>query len=116
MPKVNKIQQTKKALIEAMHKSLGVVSDACKTVGVDRGTFYNYINNDPEFAAAVAQSEETALDMVESKAYEQIKQGNTAMIIFYLKTKGKRRGFVERQEVGHSGAIAIEQITGVKVI
>ncbi len=47
MSKINKIQQNKKALIQAMEKSLGVVTTACKLAGLDRGTYYNYYNNDP---------------------------------------------------------------------
>jgi hypothetical protein len=38
---------------------------------------------------------------------KQIQEGNTACIIFYCKTKLKHRGFVERQEVDHSGNIGI---------
>ena len=110
-----KIQQTKKALIEAMQKNLGVVSAACQAVGVDRSTFYLYSKTDTEFAQAVKDVEEYALDFVESKAYQQIKEGNTSMIIFYLKTKGKRRGYIERQEVEHSGGVSVEQITGMEV-
>ncbi len=110
-----KVQQTKKALIEAMQKNLGVVSAACQAVGVDRSTFYLYSKTDPEFAQSVKDVEEYALDFVESQAYKQIKEGNTSMIIFYLKTKGKRRGYIERQEVEHSGGIAVEQITGMEV-
>ena len=110
-----KIQQTKKALIEAMQKNLGVVSAACQAVGVDRSTFYLYSKTDPEFAQAVKDVEEYALDFDESKAYQQIKEGNTSMIIFYLKTKGKRRGYIERQEVEHSGGVSVEQITGMEV-
>lgn len=110
-----KIQQTKKALIEAMQKNLGVVSAACRAVGIDRSTFYLYVKTDPVFAESVKDVEDIALDFVESKAYEQIKEGNTSMIIFYLKTKGRRRGYIERQEVEHSGGIAFEQITGMEV-
>ena len=36
---------------------------------------------------------------------EQIRKGNTAMIIFYLKTQAKGRGYVERIEQEHSGRI-----------
>jgi hypothetical protein len=47
----------------------------------------------------VESLEGVALDLAESKLHEEILGGNTAAIIFFLKTKGKKRGYVERQEV-----------------
>ncbi len=98
MAKTNKKQQTKKALLDALEKSLGIVTTACKIVGVNRTTFYQYLKDDPDFAQAVKDIEEVTLDFAESQLHKQIKDGNTPATIFYLKTKGKRRGFVERTE------------------
>jgi len=97
----NKIQHTKKALIEALEQSLGVVTTACKKVGIDRTTFYRYVNDDEAFKNAVNDIENIALDFAESQLHKQIKDGSTASTIFYLKTKGKKRGYVERQEIAH---------------
>ena len=102
MSKSNKIQHTKKALIEALEKSLGVVTTACKLVGVDRSTFYQYVKDDPEFAEAVKDIEEVTIDFAESQLHKQIKDGNTTATIFYLKTKGKKRGYVEKTEIDFS--------------
>lgn len=102
MSKSNKIQHTKKALIEALEKSLGVVTTACKLVGVDRSTFYQYIKDDPEFAEAVKDIDEVTIDFAESQLHKQIKDGNTTATIFYLKTKGKKRGYVEKTEIDFS--------------
>jgi hypothetical protein len=103
--KTNKIQQTKNALIESLKQTLGVVTSACKIVGVDRTTFYKYLNEDELFALQVKDIQDIAIDFAESKLYEQIKDNNTTATIFYLKTKGKSRGYVERQEIEHSGEI-----------
>lgn len=96
---MNKIEHTKKALIEAMQASLGIVTTACKKVGVSRGTFYKYYNEDTEFKAEVDDVEEMALDFVESQLFKQIKDDNTSATIFYLKTKGKKRGYIEGLQV-----------------
>ncbi|QDP55029.1 MAG: hypothetical protein Unbinned96contig1002_39 [Prokaryotic dsDNA virus sp.] len=95
----------KKSLIEALEKSLGVVTTACKIVDCNRSTFYKYYNNDSKFKAAVDELQDMTLDFVESQLHKQIKNGNTTATIFYLKTKGKKRGFVERQEIQMNGEI-----------
>lgn len=102
MSKSNKIQHTKKALIEALEKSLGVVTTACKLVGVNRSTFYQYVKDDPEFAEAVKDIDDVTIDFAESQLHKQIKDGNTTATIFYLKTKGKKRGYVEKTEIDFS--------------
>ena len=43
---MNKTEQHKKAIIEALEKSLGVVTTACKNVGIGRTQFYNWLKND----------------------------------------------------------------------
>jgi hypothetical protein len=103
----NKIQQTKRALIEALTQTLGVVTSACKSVDVDRSTFYKYINEDAEFASEVRDIQEIAVDFAESKLHEQIKEKNTTATIFYLKTKGKHRGYIERQEIQQESTSSI---------
>lgn len=99
MPKTNTVIHKKKALLEALEKSLGVATTACQIAGVDRSTFYKYLKKDLKFAAAVKDIENIALDFAESKLHKQIKDGNTAATIFYLKTKGRNRGYVERKEI-----------------
>tara|TARA_R110002049_G_scaffold309180_1_gene518143 strand:- start:29895 stop:30221 length:327 start_codon:yes stop_codon:yes gene_type:complete len=88
----------KRALVEALEKSLGVVTVACKNVGISRETYYKYLREDDEFRAKVEDVENIALDFVESKLHTQISGDNITAIIFYLKTKGKKRGYIERTE------------------
>ena len=88
----------KKAMVAAMEKALGVVTTACKTVGISRQTHYNWLQ-DPDYAAAIEDVSEVAVDFAESHLHKLIKEGNPAATIFFLKTKGKNRGYVERQEI-----------------
>jgi len=99
MPKPTKSDILKKKLVESLEKSLGVVTTACKQTGVNRSTFYDWYNKDEEFKKAVDSIGDIALDFAESQLHKQIKDGNSTATIFYLKTKGKRRGYVERQEI-----------------
>ena len=89
----------KKAMVTALEKSLGIVTTACRNVGIGRDTHYRWMRDDAEYRTAVESLEGVALDLAESKLHEEILGGNTAAIIFFLKTKGKKRGYVERQEV-----------------
>mgnify|MGYP001044622855 FL=1 len=95
----------KNNLIEALEQSLGIVTTACKKVGCARSTFYEYYNKDKSFKSKVDELQNFTLDFVESQLHKQIKDGNTTATIFYLKTKGKKRGFVERQEIQMDGSI-----------
>ncbi len=97
------IHNKKGALLEALEKSLGVVTTACQKTGVSRATFYRWLKEDEAFSADVQAIQDVALDFAESKLFEQIQDGSTPATIFYLKTKGKRRGYVERQELEHTG-------------
>jgi hypothetical protein len=92
----------KKAMLEALEASLGVVSTACKEVGISRETHYRWTREDEEYRRSVEELEGVALDTAESKLHEAIQGGNIVAIIFYLKTKGKVRGYVERSEVSVS--------------
>ena len=111
---MNKSEHIKKALIEALEKSLGIVTTACKQVGIGRTTFYNYYNDDQEFRKQVDDIANMSLDFAESKLLEQIKDNSTAATIFYLKTKGKKRGYVERQEI--TGADGVPTNVKIEII
>jgi hypothetical protein len=107
----------KRGILKELEKQHGIVSAACHNVGLPRSTFYLWCNSDQEFKKAVDDIQEVAIDYVESKLFEKI-QGVTikgkgardeddeppvyelppsdTAIIFYLKTKGKKRGYIEK--------------------
>ena len=91
----------KKAMIAALQQSLGVVTSACKAVGISRETHYKWLREDVDYKYLVEDLSNIALDFAESQLHNQIKNGSTPATIFYLKTKGKKRGYIERQEIQH---------------
>lgn len=111
-----KANRKKKAMLKALEKSLGIVSHACKSIGIHRSTHYDWLESDPDYRSAVTELEEDALDLSESKLFERIvgvkllsdkNNPESAVyqvppsdraIIFHLKTKGKKRGYIERNE------------------
>lgn len=89
----------KESMLKALEKSLGIVTVACKNTDVPRSTYYKWLNEDEDFALAVKEIENIALDFAESQLHKQISDNSTPATIFYLKTKGKKRGYIERQEI-----------------
>mgnify|MGYP003634266055 FL=1 len=89
----------KESVLSALENSLGVVTVACKSADIPRSTYYKWLKGDEEFAAKVKDIENIALDFGESQLHKQIGEGSTAATIFFLKTKGKRRGYIERSEL-----------------
>jgi len=94
------MRQTKKQkLLKALEESHGVVTNACRKAGISRGHYYRWWNEDEKFREECDAIQEAAIDFVESELFKNIKEGNITGQIFYLKTKGKHRGYIERQEV-----------------
>ena len=86
-------------MIQALKKNNGIMARAAQALGCARSTVSNYIDRYPTVKAAFDEANETNIDFVESKLMSNINSGDTTAIIFFLKTKAKHRGYVERQEV-----------------
>jgi len=73
------------------------ISKACKEVGIDRKTYYNWME-DQNFADAFKEAEEEFFDSLENVFLDKVKQGDTACCIFAMKTKLKKRGYTEKED------------------
>ncbi len=107
----DRTEKGKLAMLEALEKTLGVVTTACKLVGISRESHYNWLEDDKAYYDAVKSIDNVAIDFAESNLHKQIKKGSTSATIFYLKTKGKKRGYVEKQELDVSGEVKPITIT-----
>ena len=103
---------SKEAFIIAYKENFGNITIACESAGVGRGQYKSWCDKDPDFRQRLAEiePEEIMLDFGEHKLMERIAKGDTLATMFLLKTKGKRRGYIERQEVAHEGDV-VKQIT-----
>jgi hypothetical protein len=116
MATLEQTEQNKRIFIEALEIHKGIITDACKATKIGRTTVYDWIEKDLDFKKEVDLVNETVIDFVESKLFQKIEgvfisageqdgeqvvyktpPSDTA-IIFYLKTKGKKRGYIEKQE------------------
>ena len=90
-------------MIQALEKHLNIVSSACKEVGINRDTHYDWLKKDKEYKRKVKEIDNVALDFAESALHQQIKKGNPLSTMFYLKCKAKKRGYIEQQDVKITG-------------
>ena len=93
-----KREETAARIIAAISESSGLLTLAAKKAGLGYSTVWRYTQEFSTVKQAVIEAKERMLDFAEGKLYEKIKSGDNAAIIFYLKTQGKARGYIERQE------------------
>jgi len=98
MAELARTAHNKKKFLEALGQCLGIVSDASINTGVGRRTHYTWLKEDPEYRAAVEDITERTIDHVEGKLYQLINKGDVASTLFFLKTKAKHRGYIERTQ------------------
>jgi len=105
--------------IEIYKANLGNVSESCKKAGIkSRQTFYGWLAEHKDFAEAIKEVEEQLLDFVESQQMLLIRgvpkyktkdgvreftgwetRPDRDLIKFYLLTKGKSRGYVDKRQI-----------------
>lgn len=89
----------KKKVLEALQNNAGNITKACEDAGFAVSSFYNWKNTDEEFRKAVEEIDNVQFAFVEGKLLELVDNLNPTAVIFYLKTKGKDRGYKETSEV-----------------
>lgn len=109
----NKSNTHKSKMIDALAFSHGIVTNACKKIGIAPKTYYEWLKKDSEFKKECMATAEQAIDYVESQLFKLIADQNPAAIIFYMKTKAKDRGYVEKHIIDqtirdHRIQIAVE--------
>ena len=98
---VQKTDKKKKDFLVSLKKNNGNISEACIAANIGRQTYYDWIEKDEVFRQDSNDAQESLIDLVESKLLENIKDNDNTSIIFFLKTKGKKRGYIEKQEIEH---------------
>jgi tRNA(Leu) C34 or U34 (ribose-2'-O)-methylase TrmL len=89
----------KDKMIQALELNLGNVTASCKAMNISRDTHYRWMKEDKEYRRAVKDMENAALDFAESSLLKQIEKGNPLSTIFFLKCKGKKRGYIEQNNL-----------------
>lgn len=94
-------------VIEALRNSAGVYLHAATMLGCARNTIRGYVERYPEIAEALDEILEENIDLGETALLgmmgDPAHRGHSSSVQFYLRTKGKRRGYVDKKEHEHSG-------------
>ncbi len=86
-------KKAKEIMLKELILSLGNVTTACIETGIDRKTYYKWIDKDKEFKQSVDSIPDITLDHYEKRLHELIDGGNVIATLFALKSKGKKRGW-----------------------
>jgi hypothetical protein len=91
-----KVSDTKLAF--ALRQSGGYLSQAAKILGFSVGQLKERIRREPKLQEIIEETTDVYLDLAEHELIKKIKAGDLIAIMFYLKCRGKQRGYVERME------------------
>ena len=105
-------EKYKELLLVALEKHLGIVTSACKEVSISRDRFYTYYNTDEEFKKKVDSINDYTLDFAETQLLKKIKEGSERSILFYMRYRGKKRGYTDSIDLTTDG----EKLNNIKVI
>jgi hypothetical protein len=90
---------TREQVLEAIRNSGGVILSVSSRLGCAWHTADKYINKWAETRQAMDAEGESALDMAEAQLLAAVKRAEPWAIRMLLYTKGKKRGFTQRNEL-----------------
>ncbi len=94
----------KSDIAEALLQNNGLRSYAAKALNCSPTTVMEYIQRYPELEAVEEKARAIRLEKTENKFYTLIDQDDDKKVamtgcIFYLKTQGRKKGYVEKHEI-----------------
>jgi len=93
-------------IVTAIKGSSGIKANIMRRLNCSRSTVDNYLRRYATAQAAYDEETEMPLDVAESLVIsDMVTNRNVETAKWYLKAKGKRRGYTERTEIQHSGEI-----------
>ena len=109
--KKSNLTKKQKAMLRALEMTGHNITQACKKIGITRETHYYWLHNSDEYKKRDEELQESLLDFAETMLMKKIKEGDTTGLIFFLKTKGKKRGYSERPDIEvNIGAKKIDKV------
>ena len=108
-PKVARV--TDEMVAAALQATGGFMALAAQRLGCSYKTVQRRVSGSTKLQAKLAEICDCKLDVAEAALMKAVRDGAAWAVCFYLKCKGKQRGYVERQEVtGKDGAPIISAV------
>lgn len=98
---------SEKAMGEALRATLGNVSQAARNLGLDRSSIWLRVQKSEHLRQILQDAREAMVDNAESALHRAVTTGEGWAVCFTLKTQGKGRGYVERQEIQQEGRVQV---------
>jgi hypothetical protein len=92
------VNHTVEEYARALREARGLVSQAAANLGVSRQAVTQRMSKHPTLQQARDEAREGMIDDAESALYTAIAERESWAVLFYLKTQGRDRGYVERSE------------------
>ena len=107
----------KKQFIDIFPKNNFNISKTCRDLSIGRKQYYKWMKIE-SFKEDLKESAERKKDLIEDKLMEEAMNGNITALIFLAKTQMKERGYIEKQEIEHTGELSLltkeERETAIK--
>jgi len=110
-------------IAQVLTECKGLVALTAKRLGVAPVTIRSRITKSPELQRVQNESLETVVDYAESELLKKIKDGDLTALMFFLKSKGKERGYGDKVDgsnvnisVAPQKTIVFQDIDDVKPI
>jgi hypothetical protein len=91
-------------IIAALKAAKGLISYAARRLRCTPDTIHRRVKTSQAVAAAVHQARAEILDDAELQLHKAIRLGQPWAVAFALKTIGRDRGYLEKQQLEHTGA------------
>jgi predicted transcriptional regulator len=89
----------------------GILMQIAKRLDCTREAVSRWVSKNGEYAQPILFHErEQILDMAEGSLFQQVQEKQAWATKYLLSTKGKERGYVEKQEIEHSEARPIKMV------
>lgn len=99
--------------IYALTQTMFNISRALRKVGVARKQFEDWCANDPEFHELIDEIHWHKQNFFEQSFIGRCMAGDTHAIIHAVKTKCRDRGYNEKIEIEHSGAVQMQHVVSI---